>query len=117
MKQNHELKLVKRISGSLVYKMEEVYRPPVKNLMFGQFLVEKKKITQDDLFQSLKVQSKEKGDLKTSHRLLGTIIMDDLGLIKNRVELQRLLKEFEEYKDLIESQHDELRSLKGGKHE
>src|SRR6056297_1757444 len=97
--------------------MEEVYRPPVKNLMFGQFLVEKKKITQDDLFNALKIQSKEKGDLKKSHRLLGTILLDDLGLIKSRVELNRLLTEFEEYKDLIESQHDELRSLKGGKNE
>lgn len=97
--------------------MDEVYRPPVKNLLFGQFLIEKKKITQDDLFRALKIQAKEKGDLKKSHRLLGTILLDDLKLIKSRVELQRLLIEFEEYKDLIESQHDELRSLKGGKHE
>lgn len=97
--------------------MEEVYRPPVKNLMFGQFLVEKRKITQDELFSALKIQAKEKGDLKKSHRLLGTILLDDLKLIKSRVELNRLLTEFEEYKDLIEAQHDELRSLKGGKYE
>lgn len=97
--------------------MPGLYNQPPKNLMFGQFLIEKRKIRQSDLYQALKIQTREKGDLKKSHRLLGTILMEDFGLIKNRLELSQLLKEFEEYREWVEEQHAQLKTLKGGNYE
>lgn len=90
---------------------DEVYRPPAKNLLFGQFLVENNIITRDVLYKALQTQAKEKGDLKTSHRLLGTILFEDFGAIASRVELSRLLGRFNEYKEWVGSEHSDLRKF------
>jgi hypothetical protein len=49
--------------------------------------------------------------LRQSHRLLGEILMDDLKIFSNRVELNRLLIEYNDFKAGIENQRTELMSL------
>lgn len=80
--------------------------------LFGQFLIEKRKINESILEKALNVQNLEsKETLRQSHRLLGEILMDDFNVFSNRVELNRLLIEFNDFKADLESQRTELMSL------
>jgi len=80
--------------------------------LFGQFLIEKKKINQVILAKALDIQNQEsKETLRQSHRLLGEILMDDLKVFSSRVELNRLLIEYNDFKAGIEKQRTELMSL------
>ena len=86
---------------------------PADKILFGQFLVDKKKIDFDKLKAALAVQSKEKGALKESHRMLGQILLQDFKVFKDRIELNRFLNEFHEYKSTMEQMYYELHNLQG----
>lgn len=95
---------------------EKVSKGPVKEAaersLFGQFLIEKRKINQVILEKALDIQNLETKDtLRTSHRLLGEILIDDFNVFKSRVELNRYLIEFNEFKAQLESQRTELMYL------
>ena len=95
---------------------EKVSKGPVKEAaersLFGQFLIEKRKINQVILEKALDIQNLEtKDSLRTSHRLLGEILIDDFNVFKSRVELNRYLIEFNEFKSQLESQRTELMYL------
>jgi len=80
--------------------------------LFGQFLIEKRKINELILEQALDAQNLEfKETLRQSHRLLGEILMDDFNVFSSRVELNRLLIEFGTFKAQLESQRTELMFL------
>jgi hypothetical protein len=100
-------------SGSAVEKNPRGYQKDgADRSLFGQFLIEKKKINQVILAKALDIQNQEsKETLRQSHRLLGEILMDDLKVFSSRVELNRLLIEYNEFKAGIEKQRTELMSL------
>ena len=82
--------------------------------LFGQFLIEKRKINEVILEKALDLQNTETNDsLRTSHRLLGEILMDDFNVFSSRVELNRLLIEFNDFKARLESQRTDLMYLSG----
>lgn len=68
-------------------------------LLFGQFLIEKRKINKAILDKALETQKKE--DITEHPRMLGSILFNDFNIFQNRVELQRYLKEFNIYKEQI----------------
>ncbi|RKX80743.1 MAG: hypothetical protein DRP70_09930 [Spirochaetes bacterium] len=80
--------------------------------LFGQFLIEKRKINEVILEKALNTQNLEyKETLRRSHRLLGEILMDDFNVFSSRVELNRLLIEFDTFKAQLESQRTDLMFL------
>lgn len=80
------------------------FQMPDGNILFGQFLVERKKLKKETLELALAMQKKEDSDiLKRSHRLLGQILTDDFKVFRNRVELQHYLNDFNEYKKEVEN--------------
>lgn len=86
--------------------------PPDK-ILFGQFLIDEKKLSMETLKAALETQSKEKDALmKESHRLLGQILFQDFNVFKDRLELNKYIKQFHEYKDNMEQIYYELRNLK-----
>ncbi len=55
----------------------------IRNLVFGQFLMEHEIITHDILQKALDIQEKEKDqELKTSPRLLGQILLEEYKVLK-----------------------------------
>lgn len=98
---------------------EKVSKGPVKQAagrsLFGQFLIEKRKINDVILEKALGIQNLEnKETLRQSHRLLGEILMDDFDVFSSRVELNRLLIEFKSFKSQLESQRTDLMFLTRG---
>jgi hypothetical protein len=95
-----------------------VYNPPPDKVLFGQYLVEQKKITPDILKRALQIQEKEGGSarLRESHRLLGQILLEDFHVFKNRVELNRYIVEFNEYKEYVQEKYFELYEPSKQKH-
>lgn len=85
---------------------------PPDQILFGQFLVDKKKLTFDKLKSALAIQSKERGDIKTSHRLLGQILLEEFKVFESRMELNRYLNEFHQYKSDMEQMYYELHKMK-----
>lgn len=84
----------------------------VSSSLFGQFLIEKRKISETILEKALSVQNLESEEtLRQSHRLLGEILMDDFNVFSSRVELNRLLIEFNDFKAQLESQRTDLMYL------
>ena len=72
-------------------------------VLFGQFLVDQKKITREILARALAKQKYEESKtLRDSHRLLGQILLEDFHVFKDRVELNHYLIKFNEYKVEIE---------------
>ena len=68
-------------------------------LLFGQFLIEKRKINKTILDKAMETQKDEK--ITDHHRMLGSILLNDFGVFTGRVELQRYLREFEVYKEQV----------------
>lgn len=98
---------------SWINEMTLIYKPPEPRLLFGQFLLEEKKVTEEVLARAL-VKQKDQGEsntVKESYRFLGQILLEDFGIFKNRVELNRILIKFKEYKSKIENEHAELKSI------
>lgn len=92
-------------------KYEDII-PPNK-ILFGQFLVDEKKITQEVLKQALQKQDEEKDQImKESHRLLGQILFEDFKAFKDRLELNRYLNKFHEYKSKMEQIYYELHTIR-----
>jgi len=90
--------------------MEEI-KPQLPNLLFGQFLIDKKIITSQVLMLALKKQLQEKNSILTkSVRFLGQILIDDFKSF-DRITLFKLLKEFDDYKVEMENQFYELKRL------
>ena len=91
--------------------MEEVYEPQKPNLLFGQFLIEKKLLISEVLVQALEQQEKEKSSvLQSSERMLGQILLQEYGMF-SRIELTKLLKEFSEHKIRLEDEFNELKRV------
>ena len=85
---------------------------PENRYMFGQYLLEKKKINDALLRKALEIQQKEKSQtLRTSHRLLGQILLEEFQVFRNRVELNKYLVQFKTFNEELENQRQELRSL------
>ena len=77
--------------------------------LFGQFLIEKRKINRGILDQALEIQNAESKDsLRKSHRLLGEILLDDFHVFSGRVELNRFLVEYNHFKDELEKERTAL---------
>ena len=85
---------------------------PPDQILFGQFLVDEKKLKFDTLKLALKVQSKEKGSIRESHRLLGQILLEDFKIFENRLELNKYLDKFHEYKSSMEQMYYDLHRMK-----
>lgn len=101
--------------GSKNFMNYEKIIPP-DQILFGQFLIDKKKITFDRLKLALEIQAKERDKImKESHRLLGQILLQDFHVFKDRVELNKYLNEFHEYKSTMEQMYYELHNLKDKK--
>jgi hypothetical protein len=77
---------------------------PSNKVLFGQFLIEKKKINQAKLDAAMEIQKKEDSiNLRESHRLLGTILMEDFHVFLNRIELNRYLQEYNDFREDVEA--------------
>lgn len=84
-------------------------RPASDPALFGQFLIEKKKVSPAVLERALEIQKLDSSrDMHRSHRLLGEILMDEFNVFSSRVELNRLLMEFNDFKVQLERQRTEL---------
>jgi len=95
-------------SGIAQKPMEE----PNSRELFGQFLVEKRKVNHATLAKALETQNLEqKANLRMSYRLLGEILMDDHGVFSSRVELNRVLIEFNTFKARLAAERSELMRL------
>ncbi len=87
-------------------------KPVADRAVFGQFLIEKRKINTALLERALAIQNMEaKQSLRSSHRLLGEILLDDFNIFSSRVELNRLLIEFNQFKAKLEAQRTDLMFL------
>lgn len=86
---------------------------PSDKLLFGQFLIKKKKLNQETLEKALLIQEKETDNniVRDSHRLLGQILLEEFGLFKNRLELNNYIIEFKAFKEQLESIRAEIRGL------
>jgi hypothetical protein len=85
-------------------KSNSVVHMPSNRLLFGQFLIEKKKINQAKLEAAIEIQKKEdSATLRESHRLLGTILLEDFHVFINRVELNHYLQEFNDFREEVEA--------------
>jgi hypothetical protein len=81
-----------------------VIHMPSNRLLFGQFLIEKKKINQAKLDAAIEIQKKEdSATLRDSHRLLGTILLEDFHVFINRIELNHYLQEFGSFREDVEA--------------
>jgi len=86
----------------------------VDRTWFGQFLIKKKKVDPRILASALAIQDREiTENMRRSHRLLGEILMDDFHAFSNRVELNRLLIEYNQYKIDKENQRTDLIVYRG----
>ena len=84
-------------------------RPASDPALFGQFLMEKKKVSPAVLERALEIQKLDSSrNMHRSHRLLGEILMDEFNVFSSRVELNRLLLEFNDFKAQLERQRTEL---------
>lgn len=84
-------------------------RPASDPALFGQFLIEKKKVSPAVLERALEIQKLDSSrNMHRSHRLLGEILMDEFNVFSSRVELNRLLMEFNDFKAQLERQRTEL---------
>lgn len=84
-------------------------RPASDPALFGQFLTEKKKVSPAVLERALEIQKLDSSrNMHRSHRLLGEILMDEFNVFSSRVELNRLLLEFNDFKAQLERQRTEL---------
>lgn len=91
---------------------QEPMEEPDNRGLFGQFLVEKRKVNQANLAKALEIQNLEqKMNLRMSYRLLGEILMDDFGVFSSRVELNRILIEFNAFKAKLEAERSDLMHL------
>jgi predicted RNase H-like nuclease (RuvC/YqgF family) len=68
-------------------------------LLFGQFLMERRKVTQNVLDQAIEIQQQEK--IADHYRMLGNILLHDFNVFNDRIDLKNHLKEFEAYKEEI----------------
>ncbi len=68
-------------------------------LLFGQFLIEKQKITKEMLYKALEIQKDE--DITDHPRMLGSILYNDFHAFENRIELKRYLDSFDNYRQEI----------------
>ena len=93
--------------------MVGVYKSPEPRLLFGQFLLDKKKVTREVLQNALLKQKHAAGSstIKESHRFLGQILLEDYGVFENRVDLNHYLIEFKEWKAKIEAERIELKNI------
>lgn len=83
--------------------------PPPERILFGQFLIDKRRINKTTLGYALNTQERER--MSDKPRMLGAILLNDFNVFKNRMELQRFLREFEEYKRLMQGIYDEANSI------
>lgn len=65
-------------------------------ILFGQFLIENKKINKRILAQAIKTQEEE--NISKEHRMLGSILMNDFKVFRDRKELKYWLNKYEDYK-------------------
>ncbi|KGM42931.1 hypothetical protein S1OALGB6SA_310 [Olavius algarvensis spirochete endosymbiont] len=85
-------------------KTQTPMEEPDNRKLFGQFLIDKRKINHAILAKALNTQDLEqKTSLRKSFRLLGEILMDDYGVFSNRVELNRTLIEFNMFKAKLDA--------------
>jgi ubiquinone biosynthesis protein UbiJ len=88
----------------------ENFQTPDANILFGQFLIEKKKLKKEVLEVALDRQKREDSDvIRRSHRKLGQILTEDFHVFINRVELQHYLNDFVEYKKEVENMLSDAR--------
>lgn len=73
----------------------KVQRPP-ERMLFGQFLLEQKRITGNELALALYKQSKERITHHTVRRL-GDILLQDFQKFKDEADLKQALLEFKDY--------------------
>ena len=88
--------------------MSTVHKPS-ERLMFGQFLIDKKKINRTILAHALKIQERER--ITKNTRMLGAILMNDFHVFQDRTELFRYLKEFEDYKTNMDVLYRDAQAL------
>jgi len=85
---------------------------PDSRELFGQFLIERRKVKHGILAKALETQNLEqKASLRMSYRLLGEILLDDYGVFSSRVELNRTLIEFNEFKTRLDAERSDLMNL------
>jgi len=105
--------IAKKKSAFLDSRIEqEPMEEPDGRELFGQFLIEKRKINHAILSKALETQNLElKSSLRMSYRLLGEILMDDYGVFPSRMELNRTLIEFNEFKARLDAERSDLMHL------
>ena len=85
---------------------------PPDNILFGQYLIETKIVKKEIIEKALRKQDEEKNStMKSSHRLLGQILMDDFGIFNSRLELNNHLKRYAHYKAKMEEIYFEAKIL------
>lgn len=82
----------------------KVTKPP-ERMLFGQFLLESKKLTGNELAMALYQQSKQRHDYRTT-QYLGQILLDQ-GIFENNDELNDYLEKFRDYNlEMLEVYND-----------
>jgi len=113
MTHNSPEKDLSKTSGS-TKSSKRSSRVLVDRTWFGQFLIKKKKVDPGILASALAIQDREITEsMRRSHRLLGEILMDDFHAFSSRVELNRLLIEYNQYKIDKENQRTDLIIYRG----
>jgi len=105
--------IAKRKPVFLDSKIAEVpMEEPDSRELFGQFLIEKRKVKHGILLKALETQNLErKASLRMSYRLLGEILMEDYNVFSSRVELNRALIEFNDFKARLDAERLDLMRL------
>ncbi len=95
--------------------MQEIKLPPDR-VLFGQYLIEEKKIDERTLAEALGIQMQESHEvLRESHRLLGQILYEDFKIFSNRLELNKWVTDFHKYKNRIETMYVEAKGIRHDK--
>jgi hypothetical protein len=89
---------------------------PPDRVLFGQYLIEHKKVDEETLKKALAIQMKEShAIMRDSHRYLGQILFEDFEVFKDRIELNRWVTNFHKYKTEIETMIAEAKGVKYSK--
>lgn len=89
--------------------MRTIQKPP-ERMLFGQFLLEQKLLTGNEIALALYKQSKERIHNHTVRRL-GTILLEDYQVFKTEQDLQNALQAFRDYKEEMNSIYNDAREI------
>lgn len=86
---------------------------PSDTSLFGRFLIENKIVSEETFTKAVEKQMHEtiKNSSSESYRFIGNILLEDLGVFRDRLQLHKIYLVFLKYKEYIQKQHYELMQI------